>query len=84
MFCINERSRSAELLRFRDHMQGDRRLTGRFRAIDLDDPAARDSAYTKCKVKLQAPGRDRGNADLRSGIAQLHYGALTKLFFDLA
>ena len=84
MFCINERSRSAKLLGFGDYMQRNCRFTGRFRAINLNNSTAWNAAHAKGKIQLQATGRDRGNADLCSRIAQLHHSALTKLFFDLA
>ena len=84
MLRIDKRRCAAGLLRLCYDMQGDGRLTGRFRAIDLDDPAPGNAAYPQGQIQGQAAGRYGGYADLGSRIPQLHNGALAKLFFYLA
>jgi hypothetical protein len=67
----------------RDDLQAQRGLAGRFRAINLDDAAARQAADAQRDVEAQrACGNDRQVAgDL--GIAHFHYRTLAELLFDL-
>ena len=63
-------------------VQGDRRLAGGLRAVDLDDPAARQAAQAEGHVEGDRPGRDdlEGRAGL---VAQAHHRALAELLLDV-
>ncbi len=47
MLCIDERGDAAELLRFGDHMERQRRLAARFRAVHFNHAAARKPTDAK-------------------------------------
>jgi len=49
---------AAELLSFRDQMEGDRRLARGFRPVDLDDPAAGHAPYPDRQVESDRAGGD--------------------------
>ncbi len=56
MLGIDEGAGAAAPLRLGDGMQGERRLAGAFRAIDLDDAAARQAADAEREVEPQRAG----------------------------
>ena len=56
MLCVDERRHAAGLLRLRDDMQRHGGLAGGFRAVDLDDAAARQAAHAQRHVQIQASG----------------------------
>ena len=63
-------------------MQRQRRLTGGFRAIDLDDPALGHAADAERGVERQRAGRD--GVYLKIGpVAEAHDRALAEVFLDL-
>jgi hypothetical protein len=72
---------AACLLRFRDRVQRQRRLAGRFRAEDLDDAAARQAEPAQREVERRRAGRDTF-IDL-DAVGQAHDRALAVLTFDL-
>lgn len=74
---------AALLLRFRDDMQSQGRLTGGFRPVDLYDPALRHAAHAGGQVQAYGACGDRIDIHLRRRVPQLHDGALAKLFLDL-
>ena len=81
---VDERRHAAELLRFGDDLQRERRLARRFRAEDLDDAPARHAADSEGIIEADRPGgdgRDGGHGIL---LAQAHDRALAELFLDLA
>ena len=55
---VDERRHAAELLRFGDHLQRQRRLAGRLRSEDLDDAAARHAADAERVVDADGAGGD--------------------------
>ena len=55
---VDEGRRAAVLLRFGDHVQRERRLTARFRTVDLDDAAARKPADAEREIEGDRSGRD--------------------------
>ena len=82
MLGINERSVAAGLLGARDRVQGNRRLTGGFGSVDLDDAAARKATDSEGDVEGEGAGRDH----LDGGtvvVTQSHDRALAELFIDL-
>ena len=80
---IDEGGDAAVLLCLRDHVQGNRRLTGRLRAIDLDDAAARDAADAEGDVERQDARRDDLDVHVCLGIAEAHDRALAEVLLDL-
>src|ERR1700722_5418648 len=84
MLRVDESRRAAITLHFRNHLQGERGLTGRLRTIDLDDPPLRQTAYAQRDIEAQRAGGNRFHVVGRRGIAEAHHGALAELLFDLA
>src|SRR5207237_3943260 len=82
MLRVDERRESAGALRFRDHMQRKRRFARRFRAEDLDDPAARHAADAKRRVDADRAGRDRADRQ-KLFRAEAHDRAFAELALDL-
>ena len=79
---VDEGDLAALLLGLGQNVQGQRGLTTGFRAIHLDDAAARHTAHAQCHIQTQAAGGD--GFHLHGGIvAQLHDGTLAELLFDL-
>ena len=81
---VDERRHAAELLRFGDDLQRQRRLARRLRSEDLDDAAARHAADAERVV--DADGAGRNGVDRLDGalLAEPHDRALAELLFDLA
>ena len=80
---VDERADAAAALRLGDHVVDERRLAGRLRAEDLDDPAARQPADAEREVEGERAGRDRADRD-RGLVVHLHDRALAELPLDLA
>ena len=79
---VDEGDLAALLLGLGQDVQGQRGLTAGFRAVHLDDTAARHTAHTQRHIQTQAAGGD--GFHLHGGIvAQLHDGTLAELLFDL-
>jgi hypothetical protein len=79
---IDKGRQTAVALRLGDDLQTDGRLTGRLRAIDLDDPTARYAADADGRVQRQTSCRDRIHLDgIR--IVESHDGALAERLLDL-
>ncbi len=83
MLGVDERCRAALPLDFRDDLQCQRSLTGRFRPVYLDYPSFRQAADTERDVEPQRPGRDDLDVARRDRIAETHHRSLSKLFLDL-
>ena len=83
VLCVDIGRDTTEALGFGDDMEGEGGFTGGFRAVDLGDPAARNSADAQRKVKRDGASRDRVNLHGGVGFAHLHDGALAKLALDL-
>jgi hypothetical protein len=79
---VDEGGGAAELLHFGDDLQRQRGLARRFRTVDLDHPAARQSADAQGDIQAQRPGRHHLDILGRFGV-HLHDGALAVLLFDL-
>ena len=79
---VDKRRVAAVLLPFRDAVQRQRRLTGAFRPVDLDDSAARQAADTKRQIQRKRSGRDGFHVH-RLILAQTHDGSLAELLFNL-
>lgn len=62
MFGIDEGAGGTAFLGFGDDRQGQRGLTRRFRAIDLDDTAFWQAADAKGNIQAQGAGGDGRNA----------------------
>ena len=82
MLRVDERRDAARLLRVGDRVQRDRGLAGALRAVDLDDPAAREAADAQRDVERDGAGRDRldGRPDV---VTEPHHRALAELAVDL-
>ena len=83
VFGIDERRHAAELLRFGDHVQRQRRLAARFRAVDFDHAAARESADAERGVNRNRAGGDYADRHQHVAVAQPHDGALAVILFNL-
>jgi hypothetical protein len=62
-----------------NHLQGQRGLAGRFRAVDLDDAAARQAAHAQGNVQAQRAGGDDLDVFDHLAFTQAHDGALAEL-----
>ena len=82
MLDVDERGITAHLLPFRDAVQRERRLTGGFRPVDLDDSAARQAADAERKIQRKR-ARGDGLHLQRVVLAEPHHGALAELLLDL-
>ena len=83
MLGVDERRDAAVALGLRHRMQGDRRLAARFRAEQLDDPAARQPLAAERQIERQRARRDA--LDLHVGaFTQLHDGPGAERLLDLA
>ena len=83
MLRVDERRDAAQLLRFGDGVQRDRRLTRRFGAVDLDHPAAGKPADAEGEVQRKASRGDDFDIGIARLVAELHDGALAVSLFDL-
>ena len=79
---VDERGDAALLLHVGDRVERECRLSGRLRAVDLDDAAARESADAERDVEGDRSGGDHLD---RSALvaAQSHDRALSELPVDL-
>ncbi|MNI89067.1 hypothetical protein D3C73_1464220 [compost metagenome] len=82
MLRVNKRSLSAGLLYFSNGMQGNCRLTRRFRSVHFNNPAFRKAADSKRNIKSQRSARHDFDLHM-SRLAQLHNGTFTELFLNL-
>ena len=82
MLNVDKGHLAALFLGFGKDVQCQRGLTAGFRAIHLDDAAARHTAHAQRQIQPQTAG---GNSiHLHGGVvAQLHDGTLAELLFDL-
>ena len=81
---VDERRHAAQLLRFGDDLQRQRRLARRLGPEDLDDAAARHAADAERVV--DADGAGRNGVDRLDGalLAEAHDRTLAELLLDLA
>ena len=85
MLGIDEGGHAPRLLRFRDHVQGEGRLAGGFRTVDLGYAPARDAAHPKREVQRQRAGRDHRHLPaLGDVLAEAHDRALAECLCDVA
>ena len=80
---VDEGGGAAQLLHLGDHRQGQRRLAGRFRAVDLDDAAARQPADAERDVEPERAGGNHLDVLRHLGFAEPHDRALAELLLDL-
>ena len=79
---VDEGDLAAHLLGLCQNLQCQRRFTGGFGAVDLDDTPTGHTADAERQIQAQAAGGDR--VDLHRDVrAQLHDGALAELLFNL-
>ena len=79
---VDEGRLAARLLGLGDHLQGDGRLAGGFRAVDLDNPALGDAADAEGDVKGEGARRDDVDVH-RLVLPQPHQRARAVLLLDL-
>ncbi len=78
---VDEGAHAAARLGLGDGVQGQRRLAGRLRAVDLDDAAARQAADPEREVERQRAGRD--DLHLRDLLAaEAHDRPVAELLLD--
>ena len=81
---VDEGARAAGALDFGDDLQGQRGLARGFRAVDLDDAAARQAADAERDVEAERAGGDGLDVVGRARLAEAHDRALAELLLDLA
>ena len=77
---VDECRDTAILLRLSDHVQGDRRLARAFRAINLDDAPARQTADAERDVERQNARRNRLHVHVCRRLAKAHDRSFAKFF----
>jgi hypothetical protein len=75
---VDEGGGAAAALRLADHRQGEGRLAGRFRPVDLDHAAAREAADADRVVDRDRAGRDGLDAQVLA-LAEAHDRPLAEL-----
>ena len=80
---VDEGADAAALLRLGDGVQRERRLAGRFRAVNLHDAAARKSADAERDVEAERAGRNGGDLHHLAVLPKPHDGALAEGPLDL-
>jgi hypothetical protein len=80
---VDKGALAAEFLHLGDHLQRQRGLAGRLRAVDLDHAAARQAADAQRDVQAQRAGGDDLDVLDHLAFAQAHDRALAELLFDL-
>ena len=65
-----------------DRMEGQGRLTARFRAIDLDDAASWIPPHAESEVEGNRPARNHRNLDRGGGVPHAHDCAFSISFLD--
>ena len=83
VFGVDEGGLAAEFLRFGDHVQRERRLAARFRAVDFDDAAARQAADAESSVNRDGAGGNHVHRDEHVAVPQAHDRAFAVLLFNL-
>ena len=83
MFSIDKGAYAAALLGFCNHLQGQRRLAGRFRSINLNHPAPWQATNAQRNIKAQRAGGNRFHLKGLIG-PQLHDRTLAEGPFNLA
>ena len=78
---VDEGGGPAELLAFRDDVQGEGRFARGFGAVDFGDPALGDASDAEGEVYADGPGGDHRDFDMDI-IGKLHHGALAEFAFD--
>ena len=84
MLGIDETRDSASFLNLSHHMKGNRRLTGRFRSVDLHDASFGNTALSERNVKAQRSGGNSLHVHIRTVLAKTHDRALAVLLLNLA
>jgi hypothetical protein len=80
---VDERGDAPLGLGLGDHVQADGGLARTFRAVDLDDAAARDPAYAERDVHRERARRDDPDAVHTGMLAEAHDRALAVGLLDL-
>ena len=83
VLCVNDNRLTALLLHLCDGVDGKRRLTRGFGAVDLDDAATRVATYAKGMVEVDGACRDDIDVGRRAR-RHIHHGALAVGLLDLA
>ena len=83
MLGVDERRGAAPALGLRDHFEGQGRLSGRFRPVDLDDAAAGQPSDAEGGVEAERPGGDRIDVPGHRRIAEAHDRAPSELPVEL-
>ncbi|MNV55214.1 hypothetical protein D3C71_1474410 [compost metagenome] len=83
VFGIHKRAGTAQLLHLGNHLQRERGLARRFRAIDLDHTATGQAAHAQRDIEAQRAGGDNLDVLDHLTFTQAHDRALAKLLLDL-
>ena len=82
MLRVDHRRDAARLLRLRDRVERERRLTAGLGSVDLDNPSAGIAADAERMVQRHRAARDHLNVPVGL-LAQLHDRALAIILLDL-
>ena len=83
MFHVDEGCRAAEFLRFGDGVQRERRLSARFRTVDLRDATAREPADAEREIDRDRARRDDVKGHPFAELTHPHDRAFAELSLDL-
>ena len=82
VFGVNVRRQPAQTLRLRHNMNGQRGFAGRLAAVNLRDPAPRQSPHPQRQVQRQRPGGDGVGNQMRHLLVAAHHRPLAVIFLD--
>src|SRR4051812_34682791 len=83
MFCVDKAANAALLLGLGHGVKGQRRLSRRFRSVNLDYATAREAANTQCDIQSERSSWDSLNLNGLLVLAEAHDRALAKRTLDL-
>ncbi len=82
MLGVDEGSNAAGLLALSDGMDGQRRLTARLGAVNLDDTSLRVATHSQCGIQADGTSGNDINV-LYLFVAHAHDAALAEILFNL-
>ena len=80
---VDECSGASAALRAGDDLEGEGRLAGGLRPVDLHHPTARQSPHAEGQIQSERPGGDNLDVPDRTRVAHPHDRALAELTLDL-
>ena len=84
MLRVHKSGDAAGLLRLRHHMQGNGGFTGRFRTVNFNNTAPRNTAHAQGIIQCQAAGGDHGDIAVHGVGSHFHHGTLAELLVQIS